>query len=307
VGFDTSFIHGSFASRGAIVPWALGGEALNGARIKETVLEGGRECFEIVATYPRNLSASIANVLPPTLKKNASAVIPTEGRAIIDRNTFEPIELALLSLDGSTISKLEIRDIERPTELADDLFLPADGIELRNPPSFPEYFDILGSALKIRPQQLARSEDHRPALDPLTGRLLPPLPLGASRDEFERRIASRSKHRPAARSSKGSVEPVIYTSSSVVGSSAVGEDAALSDDLQMLNETPAAGSNFTFRTSWAVGALTALSLTVVFGFVRRRLWKRSVPPRPNARRVPSRLPTRQNSSTMKGGHQGRGA
>jgi hypothetical protein len=139
-GFDTSFLQRSFANRAAMVPWSPNGEPIADALVSEIALENGRECFEIRADYPKALARTIGNSMSRALGANRDALVPARMRAVIDRKTFEIVEVSLLSQAGQTISKLEFQDVKRMAKLADELFSLPDEIELRMPNDARESF-----------------------------------------------------------------------------------------------------------------------------------------------------------------------
>jgi hypothetical protein len=184
---ETTFIQDSFASQAAAAVWAPG--EVTGARVQDATVDG-RECFEVIASYPSSFSAIISRALSNRTKKTRQPIVPHEARAIIDKQTFEIIEMRLMSEAGEPISRLEVRDIERPPDLADDLFIRPNSAEVLTPQQLLDYRRILRETLKFSAGDLAASADGNPEIEIRTGRVIPPLVLGTRRDEFERRIGS---------------------------------------------------------------------------------------------------------------------
>jgi hypothetical protein len=192
VGIDTSFLMQSVASQGAAMSANLGGNARGTSTVRTLVSEDGREFLEITTFYPPNIFTAIADGLPATMKKRSETIIPLETRTLIDRKTFQTVETRTVSQAGSTISLTEYRDIERPADLGDDLFLPPDGLELLKPQGTHEYVNMLRAihsmpppqaearerAAVVRPKPLPMLPQRmgRPEIDPRTGRIIPTFP-----------------------------------------------------------------------------------------------------------------------------------
>src|SRR6185436_5770279 len=137
--------------------------------------------------YPSSVSAAILQSLPKDLQVEAQKAVPREARTFINQKSFFIVETEVVSLAGSTISKMEYRGIERPSSLRDDLFLPPDGLELLKPQSLKDYTAILMSRIMPRPDKPASSSKpnlakatvpvssprQKAEINPRTGRIIP--------------------------------------------------------------------------------------------------------------------------------------
>lgn len=113
------------------------------AQVKTVLLESGRKCFEIAMPYHSNLMASFSQA--HLAVEPIQTAIPAKTCLMIDEKTFELISARILSETGATISRLEIRDMERPADQFDQFLVP-DGIEFAVPHTAAEY-DALQAGL----------------------------------------------------------------------------------------------------------------------------------------------------------------
>jgi hypothetical protein len=279
VGIDMAFPRRAVSIQAAAIPSGIDEEGLSGAEIKAFSLESGRECLDIVTAYPPHLAAAITSNLPPPQKRNAPAIVPHEVHTIIDAKTHETAETRLISANGSTIACFEYKNVEHPTDLSDDLFSVPDGIELLQPRENTEYAAHLRNDLKLRPGDLAASQDARLEIDPQTRRTVLPLALGQGREEFERRVASRLRSSRAARREPPDAR---FTSATVARAASEGtttEDAAAADDFSSLVEDGASSSGPMSLVGWGVAPLLVFLMGIALIFVRRRRLVKLAPAR----------------------------
>jgi hypothetical protein len=236
---------------------AFDGKAFSTAQVKELVMDDGRECFEIT-TDPSNRSPFNANVSTQTVN---------ETRMVIDKKTFLIVETQLLSQTGSTISRSEYRDIEHPTDLRDELFIPPNGIEFFEPQGTQEYVTMVTDILKQQPEKLATRQkaggirrkssstrsDRRAhsAIEPDAAPPASRLPPATIREEFEHNIAARMADGRAAKA-----------------------------------HGPSASTDKTARSGWFIAILSAALVALALGLLARR---RLVSPDATTRRSRPRM------------------
>jgi hypothetical protein len=213
LGIDTSLLERPARGEAALLFAVPEEKASGAAQLREFVTEDGRDCFEITTTYLGRPFRTVANPLQAKANAPTDAMSPRESRIVIDKKTFVIVTARLVSHEGATISQCEYREIEHPTDLRLDLFLPPDGMEFLQPRQDKEYVSILNEARHSQSQKRPTSYKAAPisrqpsstvsnsigpfeidsqAQDALS------VPASASREEFERRIASKITGVPAA-------------------------------------------------------------------------------------------------------------
>jgi hypothetical protein len=227
VAINTNFLYEKMMSQASALSAALGGAATQSVKMKGIVLRQGADCFAIETTFPPKVTALLAK----TLSDEARKKLPRGNRLYIDKDTYLLVEMETISQTGAVILKMAIKDVTQDADLADDLFLPPNGIDMETPKSMAEYVALVGSMLtaqrprirppapSVQPPRLNRRARSGPmgrvTVDPKTGRAIAPLPPGMTRAEFDRRLAEK---RAALRSaSKAGPAPIGMSTPRKIG------------------------------------------------------------------------------------------
>jgi len=141
VGIDTTLMRSAASEASVALARSASGSAAT-ARLREVVARG-RECFEVTTTVPPAVAAAIANGLPTSVSDKSRDIIPRERRMVIDSRTFFLVETLVVAESGLVISQSAYSNVEHPENIADDVFLPPDGIEMLQPRNVKDYVDIL--------------------------------------------------------------------------------------------------------------------------------------------------------------------
>jgi hypothetical protein len=217
VGIDTSFKLQSITDRAALTAESLGSKLSRPTEVKQVVSKDGRNCFEITAVFPSDLLTAMRNTGTGATRGNTETNIPREKRTLIDKNTFVMVETRVVSQSGATIFASEYRNVQHPTDLRDDMFLPPDGIELWKPKNKQEYSNLVKELFDHRSEALARMREAaearrkpvlaalphggRPEIDVQTGRIHRPSFTSTNRGPIDRLS-------PAARARTGRLTAV---------------------------------------------------------------------------------------------------
>lgn len=143
VAFDTQFMFQSAKSKAASAASLLGDKATQFFNLVGTVQRDGKDCYEIESTLTPDMLAALAKVLPP----GSMDMVPAMYRYVIEKDTYLMVEQETISRNGSSLSKVEFRDIKPQPDLSDDFFQLPPGLEVNKPKSMAEYMTLLGDML----------------------------------------------------------------------------------------------------------------------------------------------------------------
>ena len=210
VVIETTFMIQTAKSHAAAISAVLAGAASSSAKLMGTVMRKGKECFIIESTFSEEAVALVSKSLSSEAKK----MMPVKNRLLIDKESYLTAEVEAISQAGTTISKTEYTDVERRSDLPDDLFLVPDGMDIQKPKSIQEYVALLGQLVAVPPKQVSALPTPailplvRPSpleIDPKTGLVIPPAPPGMSRGDFDALVAQKLAE---IRSNRPEQEPI---------------------------------------------------------------------------------------------------
>jgi hypothetical protein len=155
LSIETSLLQSSVSSEVSALSGDLTRKASKNSQVRRIVTNDSQRYFEITTSVPPALASAVAKALaralPEKANETARVAVPRETRTLIDERTFRLVEMRTVSQGGATISRSEYREIDHPSDLRDDLFLPPDGLELLRPDNTQEYLTIVRHLLSTRP------------------------------------------------------------------------------------------------------------------------------------------------------------
>jgi hypothetical protein len=163
IAIDMQHILGAARTQAATIASQLGPKAAESPRITKEVTRNGKSCFEIESMVSPDVVAALAKSL------SSREAAPAAFRYTIEKDTYFMVEMMVMSRDGSLLSKTEVKDVRAQPGLSDEFFQLPSGLEVRQPKSLAEYFDVIRSISKepappaVAPPKHIPMPDHTPA------------------------------------------------------------------------------------------------------------------------------------------------
>ena len=199
IAIDTQLIFQGAKDQAAAAFAAIKLPPANSAKVKGTVAREGRECYEIETRIATELIDALSQSLPDNFRKQ----MPAGNRFLIDKESFQMVEMQTMVQDGSVSQQMAFKDIVTQPDLSDDLFLLPLGMEVKQPKTIHEYSRMVSDIIladidaSVRPRlpllvpkPLKLPTDRPPPLGPIkidvnTGLAIPPVPPGMTQLEFD--------------------------------------------------------------------------------------------------------------------------
>jgi hypothetical protein len=100
--------------------------------------ESGKECFEIETRINHGFQQAISHMFGADI-----SLVPARQRFLIAKDTYELIATEQISASGDLISRSAFSKFVHAPDLADEMFLPPDGMEVQKPKSMEEYLGAI--------------------------------------------------------------------------------------------------------------------------------------------------------------------